>query len=148
MGRDLTWGGDHTIQCTNGVLQYCTPETCIILLTSVKINPNKFHEKDKKIKKCSDCCLRYKSLRRWSKEQVVCFGFTNKALWSIHLICILRYLVTEKSHAKLFEFNLTLNTISKNEINISLTQERFGVNKVRVKVLSFSCNFSPAFTTF
>ena len=32
-GGDLTWGGEHTIQCTDGVLWNCTPETCIILLT-------------------------------------------------------------------------------------------------------------------
>ena len=33
--EDLTWGGEHTIQCTDGVLWNCAPETCIILLTSV-----------------------------------------------------------------------------------------------------------------
>ena len=26
MERDLTWGGEHTIQCTDDVLQKCTPE--------------------------------------------------------------------------------------------------------------------------
>ena len=35
MGGDLTWGGEHTVQCTDGVLWSCAPETCIILLTSV-----------------------------------------------------------------------------------------------------------------
>ena len=33
--RDLTWGGEHTIQYTDNVLQNCTPETYIILLTNV-----------------------------------------------------------------------------------------------------------------
>ena len=32
---DLTWGGKHTVKYTNGVLQNCTPETYIILLTNV-----------------------------------------------------------------------------------------------------------------
>ena len=35
MEGDLTWGGEHTIQYTDDVLQNCTPETCIILLTNV-----------------------------------------------------------------------------------------------------------------
>ena len=35
MGGDLTWGGKHTIQCADDVLQTCAPETCIIVLTSV-----------------------------------------------------------------------------------------------------------------
>ena len=35
MEEDLTWGGEHTIQCTDDVLWNRTPETCIILLTSV-----------------------------------------------------------------------------------------------------------------
>ena len=35
MEGDLTWGGKHTGQYTEGVLQNCTPETCIILLTNV-----------------------------------------------------------------------------------------------------------------
>ena len=34
--RDMTWGGEHTtIQYTHDVLQNCTPETYIILLTNV-----------------------------------------------------------------------------------------------------------------
>ena len=32
MEGDLTWGGEHTIQCANDVLQHCTPETYIIVL--------------------------------------------------------------------------------------------------------------------
>ena len=35
MEGDLTWGGEHTIQYTDGVLYDCTPETYIILLTNV-----------------------------------------------------------------------------------------------------------------
>ena len=35
MEGDLTWGGEHTAQCADDVLQNCTPETCIILLTNV-----------------------------------------------------------------------------------------------------------------
>ena len=34
MEGDWTWGGEHTIQCTDDVLQNCTPETDIILLTN------------------------------------------------------------------------------------------------------------------
>ena len=34
---DLTWGGEHTIQYTDDVLQNCTPETYIILLTNVTL---------------------------------------------------------------------------------------------------------------
>ena len=30
---DPTWGGEHTVQCTDDVLWKCTPESCIILLT-------------------------------------------------------------------------------------------------------------------
>ena len=33
--EDLTWGGEHTMQYTNDVLQNCTSETYIILLTNV-----------------------------------------------------------------------------------------------------------------
>ena len=32
--RDLTWGGEHTIQCADDVLWTYTSETCRILLTS------------------------------------------------------------------------------------------------------------------
>ena len=35
MEGDLTWGVEHTIQCTDDVLWHCVPETCIILLTCV-----------------------------------------------------------------------------------------------------------------
>ena len=35
MEGDLTLGGEHTMKYTNDVLQNCTPETCIILLTDV-----------------------------------------------------------------------------------------------------------------
>ena len=35
MERDLTQGGEHTIQYTDEVLQNCTTETFIIILTSV-----------------------------------------------------------------------------------------------------------------
>ena len=34
MEEDLTWGGEHTIQYIDDVLQNCTPETYTILLTS------------------------------------------------------------------------------------------------------------------
>ena len=33
MDRELTWGGEPTIQCTDDVLWNCAPETCMILLT-------------------------------------------------------------------------------------------------------------------
>ena len=32
---DLTWGGKYTIQYTDDVLQNCTSETFVILLTNV-----------------------------------------------------------------------------------------------------------------
>ena len=32
---DLTWGGDHTIQCTDDVLCKYVPETCLTSLTSI-----------------------------------------------------------------------------------------------------------------
>ena len=35
MEGDLSWGGEHTVQCTNDVSYNCTPETYIILLTNV-----------------------------------------------------------------------------------------------------------------
>ena len=35
MEGDLTWGGWHTIQYTGDVLQNCTPETYVVLLTNV-----------------------------------------------------------------------------------------------------------------
>ena len=35
MEGDLTWGGEHTIQYIDDVLQNCIPETCIILLTNI-----------------------------------------------------------------------------------------------------------------
>ena len=35
MEGDLTWGGEHTVQYTDDILQNCTLETYIILLTSI-----------------------------------------------------------------------------------------------------------------
>ena len=35
MEGNLTWEGEHTMQNTDDVLQNCTPETYIILLTNV-----------------------------------------------------------------------------------------------------------------
>ena len=35
MKRDLSWGGEHTIQYTADVLQTCTPETYVISLIIV-----------------------------------------------------------------------------------------------------------------
>ena len=34
-GRDLTLGGEHTIECAGDVLKSCTLETCMFLLTNV-----------------------------------------------------------------------------------------------------------------
>ena len=46
MEGDLTWGGEHTIQNTDDVLQNCTPETYIIWLSSITpINSIKKREK-------------------------------------------------------------------------------------------------------
>ena len=46
MEGDLTWGGEHTIQCADDVLWNCTPEISIILLC----HPNKFNYT---VKKCT-----------------------------------------------------------------------------------------------
>ena len=35
MEGDLTWGGEHTIQYTDDVLQNCTPEDYITISTNV-----------------------------------------------------------------------------------------------------------------
>ena len=35
MEGDLTWGGEHTIQYSDDILQNCTSETYRILLTNV-----------------------------------------------------------------------------------------------------------------
>ena len=35
MEGDLTWDGDHSIQCKDDVFWNCVPETSIISLTSV-----------------------------------------------------------------------------------------------------------------
>ena len=35
MDRDLTWGGEHTVQCTDDALYRGAPKTCSVLLTSV-----------------------------------------------------------------------------------------------------------------
>ena len=43
MEGDLTWGGEHTIQYTDIVLQNCVPETYILLLANV--TPVKFNLK-------------------------------------------------------------------------------------------------------
>ena len=37
MEGDLTWGGEHTIHYINDLLQNCTPETYVILLTNVTL---------------------------------------------------------------------------------------------------------------
>ena len=35
MEGDLTWGGKHSVQCTDDVLYSCALETYVILLTDV-----------------------------------------------------------------------------------------------------------------
>ena len=35
MDGDLTWAGEHIMQCTDDVLWNSAPKTCIILLTNV-----------------------------------------------------------------------------------------------------------------
>ena len=35
MERDLTLGGEHTMQCADDVLLSCTLETCMVLLINV-----------------------------------------------------------------------------------------------------------------
>ena len=53
MEGDLTWGGEHTVQCADDVLWNSAPETCVILLRSVTpINSIK-----KIFFKCSVCFL-------------------------------------------------------------------------------------------
>ena len=46
MERDMTWGGEHTIQGKGDVLWNCAPETCIIFFS--QCHPNKFNEKENK----------------------------------------------------------------------------------------------------
>lgn len=42
MDRNMTWGGEHPVQCTDDVLYNCAPEACIIFLTNaIIINPIK-----------------------------------------------------------------------------------------------------------
>ena len=50
MKGDLTWGGEHIIQYSDNVLQNCTPETYIILLTNV--TPVNSIGKRKKLSRC------------------------------------------------------------------------------------------------
>ena len=38
MEGDLTWGGEHTIQYTDDVLQNCTHGTYILLTNGIPIN--------------------------------------------------------------------------------------------------------------
>ena len=38
MERDMTWGGEHTIQYKDDVLQNCVPETYIILANVTPVN--------------------------------------------------------------------------------------------------------------
>ena len=46
MERDLTWGGEHTIQYTDDVFYNCAPETYIILSINVtSINSIKIKKK-------------------------------------------------------------------------------------------------------
>ena len=59
--EDLAWGGEYTIQRTDDVLQNCTPETYVILLTNVtSINSIKKAKEKLEFAKCqfltqSDC---------------------------------------------------------------------------------------------
>ena len=46
---DLTWGGEHTVQYADGVLQKCTPKTYILLLTTVTLINSIKQNKIKKI---------------------------------------------------------------------------------------------------
>ena len=57
MEGNLTWDGEHTIQCPDDVLYNCTPETYTTLLTNVTpINSIKIF-KFLKIKKEAALCL-------------------------------------------------------------------------------------------
>lgn len=47
----LTWGGEHTVECTHDMLRNCTPETCIILLTGVTL-VNSIKRKRNKVQIC------------------------------------------------------------------------------------------------
>ena len=50
MERNLTQGGEHTMQYTDDVLQNCAPETYIILLSHVTpINSIKNKDKNKQL---------------------------------------------------------------------------------------------------
>ena len=53
MERDLTWGGEHTAQRTDDVLQNCVPDTWKILSTSV--TPRKSMKRKKKKRVMERC---------------------------------------------------------------------------------------------
>ena len=53
MDRDLSWGGEHTVLCTDDVWWSCALETYIILLTGV-IPINSIKRKNKKIKNINE----------------------------------------------------------------------------------------------
>ena len=42
----LTWGSEHTMQCTDGVLWNCAPKTCTTVLTGVTPTNEKKGKKD------------------------------------------------------------------------------------------------------
>ena len=46
MEGDLTWGGEHTIQFADDLLQNCTPEMYIILIS--QYHPSRFNHIFKK----------------------------------------------------------------------------------------------------
>ena len=57
MEGDLTWGGEHAVQCKDYVLWNCAPETCKLLLISViPINSMKRKKKEQCLCGLKDNC--------------------------------------------------------------------------------------------
>ena len=78
MEGDLTWDGDHSIQCKDAVFWNCAPETSIISLTSVTpINSIKRRRK-KNIPESTFCDLEQYTHLHWTCERV-------ELKWTVHL---------------------------------------------------------------
>ena len=75
MDRHSTWGGEHTVPCTDDVLWNCAPETYIILLTRVTLINS---IKGTKRKKCKGPRIARTILRKKKKFQNLPQGSNNQ----------------------------------------------------------------------
>ena len=77
MDRDLAWGVEHTIQCTDDVLLNYAPETYVILLTSFtpinSIKSKKLKSKNKRVLRSSK-----------NKTQIMTFTKKNNKVQTFH----------------------------------------------------------------